>query len=128
MKVISSRGTQNGGHTPFEQTPCHRRSRRVIHLTGLERLIHAVKLCEDGMSGSRPLPRSGESILVSCDWTHQDLLEQREVSEEEPEQTGAYACLTSNVIHVADKVHLKWDQLGADIAGSMEGLQLADYV
>lgn len=58
----------------------------ILHLSGLQGLLHAVKLGEDCSAGSIPFSWSHQAVLVGADWPPQDPLEQRAIDEEQPQE------------------------------------------
>lgn len=116
VEVVDSWGPDCSEQAQFEQAGSQARLAGFIKWPGLQGLEHAVELSEDGLAGSWPLPWAHQPVLVWAHWAPQNLLKQWVVSEEEPEQAGSHPNLSSNVIHVTDKVHLKWGLLGADVA------------
>lgn len=72
----------------------HRKQCFSSDLSGFQRLVHAVKLGEDGSAGPVPFPWSHQTVLVGCDWPPKDLPEQRVVCKEQPKQTGAHPDLS----------------------------------
>lgn len=66
----------------------------ILDLSGLQGLVHAVKLGEDCSAGSVPFPWSHQAVLVCSDRPPQDPLKQRVVSEEEPGEARTHPDLS----------------------------------
>lgn len=65
-----------------------------MDLSGLQGLVHAVKLGEDCSAGAVPLPWSHQAVLVCGDRPPQDPLIQLIISEEEPGEAWSYTDLS----------------------------------
>lgn len=66
----------------------------ILDLSGLQGLVHAVKLGEDCSAGSVPFPWSHQAVLVCGDRPPQDPLKQRVISEEEPGEARTHSDLS----------------------------------
>lgn len=105
----NSRTQQN--QRPHSSTPKFWHTARPC----LHRQSHSVPLSKDGLSGSSPLSRPSQTILVWCSRAKYNIQSQLGISHQQFKDLGFGSDHACNLIHIADVVHLNGVSLTGDV-------------
>lgn len=84
--------------------------------SGPERLKHPIPLSENGLTGSGPLARSSQTVLIRSKGTQQNLQSQSGILQEEPQYVWSNPQLFCQRVKVRDVVHLEGVTVWAGIS------------